>query len=175
MVFMQFLRLRRGVSEVVYTIDFEGDVSAVVAEGARLVRRGRWPARADGLRAVDQCGRTLMRWEMAADADQPSSALLAADSNRGTVEEPTLPRPLPDYLKAGVLPGGSHHFDVGQPVSYADDDEPDIWKGGYEIIELPIPADHEPQYVIRNANDTYSLVVQEHELREDLGARLRGR
>jgi hypothetical protein len=24
MVFMQFLRLRRGVSEVVYTIDFEG-------------------------------------------------------------------------------------------------------------------------------------------------------
>ena len=60
-------------------------------------------------------------------------------------------------------------------MSYADDDEPDIWKGGYEIIELPIPADHEPQYVIRNGNDTYNLVVQEHELREDLGARLRGR
>jgi hypothetical protein len=29
--------------------------------------------------------------------------------------------------------------------------------------------------VIRNAHDTYNLVVQEHELREDLGARLRGR
>ena len=38
-------------------------------------------------------------------------------------------------------------------MSYADDDEPDIWKGGYEIIELPIPADHEPQYVIRNAHE----------------------
>ena len=58
---------------------------------------------------------TLMRWEMAAGADQPTSALLAADSDRGSVEEPTMPRPLPDYLKAGVLPGGSHHFDVGQP------------------------------------------------------------
>ena len=51
MVFMQFLRLRRGVSEVVYTIDFEGDGSAVLAEGARLVQEGplagasRWSAR----------------------------------------------------------------------------------------------------------------------------------
>ena len=102
MVFMQFLRLRRGVSEVVYTIAFEGDVSAVVSEGARLVRRGRWPARADGLRAFDPCGRTLMSWEMAADADQPTSALLAADSNRGTVEEPTMPPPLRDPMMVSM-------------------------------------------------------------------------
>jgi hypothetical protein len=175
MALMQFLRLRRGVSEVVYTIDFKGDVSAVLAEGARLVRRGRWPARADGLRAIDQCGRTLMRWEIAVDTDQPSAALLATASKRGTAGEPRLPLPARDYLPGGVLPDRLHHFDVGQPVSYADDVEPDIWKGGYEIIELPIPADHEPQYVIRNAHDTYNLVVQEHELREDLGARLRGR
>jgi hypothetical protein len=32
-------------------------------------------------------------------------------------------RPLRDYLKVGNLPGGSHHFDVGQPASYADDVE----------------------------------------------------
>ena len=62
-------------------------------------------------------------------------------------------RPLRDYLKGGDLAGGSHHFDVGQPVSYADDVEPDVWKGGYEIIELPQPVDHEPQYVIRNADE----------------------
>ena len=36
MALMQFLRLRRGVSEVVYTIDFKGDVSAVLAEGEGL-------------------------------------------------------------------------------------------------------------------------------------------
>jgi hypothetical protein len=29
--------------------------------------------------------------------------------------------------------------------------------------------------VIRNADEPYNLVVEEHELREDLGARLRGR
>jgi hypothetical protein len=88
MALMQFLRLRRGVPEVVHTVDFEGDVSAVLAEGARLVRRGRWPARADGLRALDQCGRTLMRWEMAENADEPSPALMAADPDRCTAEEP---------------------------------------------------------------------------------------
>ncbi len=90
MALMQFIRLRRGVSEVVHTVHFDGDASAVLAEGARLVRRGRWPGRADGVRAVDQCGRTLMRWELAVDADQPSSPLLAAASNRGTVE-PAMP------------------------------------------------------------------------------------
>ena len=175
MALMQFLRLRRGVSEVVHTVDFDGDASALLVEGARLVRRGRWPARADGLRAVDQCGRTLMRWDLAVDADQPSSALPATASKPGTAEEPMLPLPARDYLRLGVLPVGSHHFDVGQPVSYADDGEPDNWKGGYEIIELPAPVDHEPQYVIRNADEPYNLVVQEHELREDLGARVRGR
>jgi len=174
MALMQFLRLRRGVSEVVHTVDFEGDASAVLAEGARLVRRGHWPARADGLRAIDHCGRTLMRWELADDADQPSPALLAPALKRGIAKEPTMPLPLHDH-KGRVVPVGSHHFDMGQPVSYAEDDRPDIWKGGYEIIGLSDPADHEPQYVIRNANDTYNLIVQEHELREDLGARLRGR
>ena len=96
----------------------------------------------------------LMRREMAAGADQPTSALLAADSDRGSVEEPTMPRPLPDYLKVGFSP-------VGPIISMSDsrgpshDDEPYIWKGRYEIIELrsqPITN----EYVIRNANDTYN-------------------
>ena len=174
MALMQFLRLRRGAFEVVYTLDFDGDASAVLAEGARLVRRGRWPARADGLRALDQYGRTLMRWELRVDAE-PSSALPPVGSNRGTAEAAKLPLPMRDYLEGAVLPVGAHHLDVGQPVSYADDSHPGIWKGGYEIIELLALTDHEPQYVIRNANEPYNLVVQEHELREDLGARLRGR
>ena len=143
MPLLQFLRLRRGVFEVVHTVDFEGDTSAVLAEGARLVGRGRWPGRADGLRAVDQCGRTLMRWELGVDADQPSAALVVTASKPRMAEEPRLPLPARDYLKGGVLAGGLNHFDVGQPVSYADDGEPDIWKGGYEIIELSIPADHD--------------------------------
>jgi hypothetical protein len=78
MALIQFLRLRRGVSEVVHTVDFAGNASAALAEGARLVRRGRWPARADGLRAVDDCGRTLMKWDIAVDVDRPTSILLTA-------------------------------------------------------------------------------------------------
>jgi hypothetical protein len=175
MAFIQFLRLRRGVSEVVHTIRFRGNASALLAEGARLVARGRWPARADGLRAIDERGRTLMKWHLVADVDQPCSAMPVTASRRRRADEPALPLPLRDDLKSRVLPVGPHHFDVGQPVSYADNDQPDMWRGGYEIIELSAPADHEAQYVIRNADEPYNLVVEEHELREDLGARLRGR
>jgi hypothetical protein len=101
MALMQFMRLRRGVSEVVHTVEFDGDASAVLAEGARLVRRGRWPGRADGLRAIDQCGRTLMRWGLAVDADQPSSPVLAAALKRGTAEKSMLPLPARDVLETG--------------------------------------------------------------------------
>ncbi len=48
------------------------------------------------------------------------------------------------------------------------------WKGGYEIVELPVPVDHEPQYVIRNADQSSNRVAKEHELQEDLSERTRG-
>ena len=105
MALMQFLRLRRGVSEVVHTVDFDGDASALLVEGARLIRRGRWPARADGLRAVDQCGRTLMRWDLAVDADQPSPTLPATASKPGTAEEPMLSLPARDLATPAISRG----------------------------------------------------------------------
>jgi hypothetical protein len=74
MALMQFLRLRRGVSEVVHTFNFQGDAPALLAEGARLVSKGRWPARADGLRAIDEYGRTLMTWDIRDNADLPTQA-----------------------------------------------------------------------------------------------------
>jgi hypothetical protein len=63
---------------------------------------------------------------------------------------------------------------VGQAVSYAEDGQPEIWKGGYEIVRLDDPRD-EPQYAVRSADQSYDRIVHEHELREDLGARVRGR
>jgi hypothetical protein len=71
-------------------------------------------------------------------------------------------------------PTDSHRFAVGQAVSYAEDGQPEIWKGGYEIVRLDDACD-EPQYAIRNADQSYDRIVHEHELREDLGARARGR
>jgi hypothetical protein len=61
---------------------------------------------------------------------------------------------------------------VGEPISYAEDGQPEIWKGGYEIVRLDDGRD-EPQYAIRNADQSYDPIVHEHELREDLGARVR--
>lgn len=69
---------------------------------------------------------------------------------------------------------GGHRFDVGQPVSYAEDGKPEIWRGGYEIVRICDPGSLEPQYAIRNADQSYDRIVREHELCEDLGARVRG-
>ncbi len=67
-----------------------------------------------------------------------------------------------------------HRFDVGQPVSYAEDGKPPLWKGGYEIMRLHPVGNGEPQYAIRNSDQSYDRIVHEHELCEDLGARVRG-
>jgi hypothetical protein len=69
---------------------------------------------------------------------------------------------------------GEHLFAVGQAISYAEDGQPETWKGGYEIVRLDDPH-REPQYAIRSADQSYDRIVYEHELREDLGARARGR
>jgi hypothetical protein len=47
--------------------------------------------------------------------------------------------------------------------------------GGYEIVGRFDPGGREPQYAIRNADQSYDRIVQEDELRKDLGARTRGR
>jgi hypothetical protein len=175
MPLIQYLKLKRGVPEVILTVDFEGNASAVLAEGVRLVRSGCWPAQADGLRVIDQYGRILMSWDIPAEAYQLTSTILSLAPQRKISEELVVVT-VPDSAAGEVLPPGSSRVDVGQPVSYADNREPGTWKGGYEIIGLPVAApDDAVHYLIRNANEPYNLVVQEHELREDLGARLRGR
>lgn len=68
-----------------------------------------------------------------------------------------------------------HRCDVGQQVSYAEDGEPHVWNGGYEIVRFHPPGQDEPQYAIRSADQSYDRIVFEHELCEDLGARVRAR
>jgi hypothetical protein len=68
-----------------------------------------------------------------------------------------------------------HRCDVGQQVSYAEDGKPHVWNGGYEIVRLHPPGHDEPQYAIRSADPSYDRGVFKHELRENLGVRVRGR
>jgi hypothetical protein len=66
------------------------------------------------------------------------------------------------------------HLELGQAISYAENGKPETWQGGYEIINTPDLAAGETQYTIRNADETHDRIVNEHELREDLGSRTRG-
>ncbi len=175
---VQFKRYRRGVLEVIGTLPIAATDGAA-ALGAAQSPSGmrRWPPRTDALRVMDEGGRTLLDWTVPAAIAQP----VASPSNR----VPTKPagkeaRPAP--LLMAEQPeenltthlAGRHRFAVGQAVSYAEDGQPEIWKGGYEIVRLDDPRD-EPQYAIRSADQSYDRIVHEHELREDLGARARGR
>jgi hypothetical protein len=180
MFLVQFKRLRRGVPEVIRTLHFPAvDGAAALACAQSLAGTRHWPVRTDALRVMDDGGRTLLDWTVPAAIAQPST-----DSPRAVPSAPAAgePRPAPptaaerpqeSLSTSGVGRYRRHLFAVGQPVSYAEDGRPDIWKGGYEIVRLDDPL-LEPRYVIRNADQSYDRTVQEHELREDLGARVRG-
>jgi hypothetical protein len=175
---VQFRRLRRGVPEVIRTMHLTTvDSAAALAYAQNLVGTRRWPVRTDALRVMDDGGRTLIDWTVPAATAQPSGHSLVAVPTALTHAEP---RPAPPIaaerhsLKPPRFETGRHLFAVGQSVSYAEDGRPDIWEGGYEIVRLDAPLD-EPQYAIRSADQSYDRIVHELELREDLGARMRGR
>jgi hypothetical protein len=126
---------------------------------------------------MDDGGRTLLDWTVPVETAQPVtySPIRVPTKPAGKEARPA-PRPPAEQPEESpstpVL--GRHRFAVGQAVSYAEDGQPETWKGGYEIVRLDDPRD-EPQYAIRSADQSYDRIVHEHELREDLGARARGR
>jgi hypothetical protein len=126
---------------------------------------------------MDDGGRALLDWTVPAVIAQPVSSLPtpvpAKPAGKEARPAPLMTAEQPDESPT-TRPTGRHRFAVGQAVSYAEDGQPEIWKGGYEIVRLDDPRD-EPQYAIRSANQSYDRIVHEHELREDLGARVRGR
>ena len=64
MTFMvQFIRLRRGVPEVVRTLHLAAtDEATALAQAKSLVGTASWPTRTDALRVLDDGGRTLLNW-----------------------------------------------------------------------------------------------------------------
>ncbi len=104
-------------------------------------------------------------------AKQLDAQVAGADTHPGTAVSIRHEQRAP--LDRSVKGAPPFRFAVGQSVSYAEDGQPEAWTGGYDIIELSDLGSREPQYVIRNAGQSYDRVVEEHELRDDLGARLR--
>ena len=176
---VQFIRFRRGVPEVIRTLTLAAaDASAALARAKRLVV-GSWPSRTEALRVMDDGGRTLINWIVPVATAQPVAYLPVVSLRERTYDEP-LPTPalVSKELPRGLLPtfpSKLHRFDAGQAVSYAEDDKPESWKGGYDIIGLCELGNGEAQYAIRNPDQAHDRIVQEHELQEDLGARTLGR
>jgi hypothetical protein len=175
---VQFKRFRRGVPEVIGTLPIAAaDGAAALAFARSLAGMRRWPPRTDALRVMDDGGRTLLDWTVPVAAAEPVAyaPTSAPAKPSGDVLHRTPPRMAQHSKESRSTPAsGGHLFAVGQAVSYAEDGQPETWKGGYEIVRLDDQR-REPQYAIRSADQSYDRIVHEHELREDLGARARGR
>ena len=175
---VQFKRFRRGVPEVIGTLPIAAaDGAAALAFARSLAGMRRWPTRTDALRVMDDGGRTLLDWTVPVAAAQPVTyaPTSAPAKPTGDVPRRAPPRVAEHPEENRSTPAsGEHLFAVGQAVSYAEDGQPETWKGGYEIVRLDDPRD-EPQYAIRSADQSYDRIVHEHQLREDSGARARGR
>jgi hypothetical protein len=175
---VQFKKYRRGVPEVFATLPIAAiNGAAALALVQSLTGKRRWPPRTDALRLMDDGGRTLIDWIIPAASAQPVTLSPTPVPTKPAGKEPrSVPLLMAEQPEksATTRPTGRHRFAVGQAVSYAEDGQPEIWKGGYEIVRLDDPR-NEPQYAIRSADQSYDRIVHEHELREDLGARARGR
>jgi hypothetical protein len=175
---VQFKKYRRGVSEVIGTLPIAAaDGAAALAFAQSTAGMRRWPPRTDALRVMDEGGRTLLDWTVPAAIAQPGTSLTGRVPTKPAGKE-ARPAPLMTVEQPEESPTkgptGPHQFAVGQAVSYAEDGQPEIWKSGYEIVRLDDPC-AKPRYAIRSADQSYDRIVHEHELREDLGARARGR
>jgi hypothetical protein len=182
---VQFIRFRRGVPEAIRTLPFAAaDAANALARAKGLIDRGSYPIRTEALRVMDDGGRTLIDWTVPIAAEQstayaarpvsaPFSHIREIHVPEATALAPSVER-MPDTREAPVRMR-HHQFEVGEPISYTEDGKSAASKGGFEIVRLDHPGTHEPGYVIRSAEESSDRVVKEHELREDLGARVRGR
>jgi len=175
---IQFKRFRRGVPEVIGTLPIAAtDGPSALAFARSLAGMRRWPTRTDALRVMDDSGRTLLDWTVPVATAQPVTSAPTLVPAKSTGKEPrrasliAMEQPEESPSASGL---GRHRFAVGQAVSYAEDGQPEIWKGGYEIVRLDDPH-HGARYAIRSGDQSYDRIVHEHELREDLGTRGRGR
>lgn len=176
---VQFIRFRRGVPEAVRTLPFAAvDAASALSRAQELIGIGSYPVRTEALRVMDDGGRTLIDWTERVMAEQPAAYVPEPVSNVHQAAEPALlalPEAQPQNARTSALMTGRHQFAIGQPVSYTEDGKPHISRGGFEIVGLCEPGTHEPNYAIRSADESSDRLVQEHELQEDLCARVRGR
>lgn len=177
---VQFIRFRRGAPVPIRTLAFDAPDPLSALTRAKGLMAGRsYPMRTEALRVMDDGGRTLIDWTAPVTAEQPVAYIATSDPPTSYQHSKPVPLLAPEEirpeLRATALTTQRHQFEAGQPISYTEDGRSDIASGGFEIVELCDPGIHEPHYVIRSAEESSNRFVKEHELQEDLGARVRGR
>jgi hypothetical protein len=170
---VQFLRSRRGVPEVVRTLH----LPAATAAGALNIAKTRvgaasWPMRITALRVMDDGGRTLIEWLVPKEAPLPTVDTVSMAAQHRMAVTTTSPARLP-LAKVDTERPDHQSFEIGQAVTYATDAQPDIWRGGFDIMGRS-RSDDTQRYRIRSADEKSDRNVRERNLREDLGARTRG-
>ena len=76
MFLVQVIRFRRGVPEAIRTLHLAAaEGASALARAKSLVGTGSWPMRTDGLRVMDEGGRTLINWVAPVATAQPSPYL----------------------------------------------------------------------------------------------------
>lgn len=176
---VQFIGFRRGAPAPLRTLAFDGHDPLSALRQAKVLIAGRsFPVRTEALRVMDDRGRTLIDWTMPVAADPPTSPSVPASRTEDSPSWPT-PAHTPEKKRPEAKQQSGftqrHQFEAGQPISYSEGGRHDVPIGGFEIVELCDASVREPSYLIRSAEETSDRRVKEHELQEDLGARVRGR
>jgi len=68
---VQFFRLRRGLPDVIRTLNLAAENAVAALAGAKRVVAGSGPSRREAIRVMDDCGRTLIDWRMPVGIVQP--------------------------------------------------------------------------------------------------------
>ena len=171
---VQFLRFRRGVPEVVRALYLQATSSTEALETAKMrIGAGSWPVRIGALRVMDDRGQALINW-LVPKPPNPTYVDTVSRAAKQRMETRAAPgsAPLREDREHTASPDGEH-FEVGQPVTYASDSRPDLWRGGFEILGRS-ERDDTRAYRIRSADEGSDREAEQHNLRKDLGARTRG-
>ena len=169
----------RGARVVIRTAPVEAeDARTALSRAVSCIGTSRWPVNSEAVRVMDDGGRTLLDWSMPPSPRQSSSVASGREAQSNFDVSPRLLSSPRSVEGLGAVGYAAHtndpHLAVGHAISYAEDGQPQDWKGGFQITAELEPCAGEAQYTIRSADEMSDRVVHAHELREDLGARTRG-
>ena len=101
---VQFFRFRRGVPEVIRTLNHAAENAEAALAGAKRVVAGSGPSRTEAIRVMDDGGRTLIDWRMPVETVRP----LPHGQSIAYTEDGTRDDPRGGFEIVGLTDPGTH-------------------------------------------------------------------